>query len=103
MKKGDRGKTKLYIFLASLLLTLVSILLFFLDNSLGWNVEKIVSCVVVNLWIFFVIPAIRNSYLVNEGKSLGEWFKMGFHFGASGIAYPILFAPYYGVKYYFNL
>ena len=99
----DVVKTKLLILVLSVITTSIVILLFFLDTSLEWNAYKIASCVVVNLWIFFIIPAIRNSYLLNKGKPLEEWFRMGLCFGASGILFPILFAPYYGVKYYLNI
>ena len=99
----DKAKIKLLILLLSVIITSIVILLYFLDTSLEWNSYKIVSCVVINIWIFFMIPAIRNSYMLNKDKSLEEWFKMGLSFGASRISFPILFAPYYGVKYYLNL
>jgi hypothetical protein len=103
MKKCDKRENKIYILIVSSILTGILILLFFLDDSLEWNSFKIYSCIIVSLWVFFIIPAVRDSYLLNKGKSLSEWFIMGFRFGASGIAFPILLAPYYGVKYYFNL
>lgn len=100
MKKNDYPKNKIIIFIISLLLTGLVVFFFFLDNSLQWNAYKIFSCIVVNLWIFFVIPAFRGSYLQNKDKSIYEWFRMGFSFGASGIAFPFLLAPYYGIIYY---
>lgn len=103
MKSHDRVKIKLLIALLSVSITLIVIFLFFIDKSLSWNAYKIVSCIIVSLWIFFLIPAIRNAYLINKGNSLEEWFRMGFNFGASGIIFPILFAPYYGVKYYLSI
>ena len=102
MKKCDSGKTKFLVFVISTAITAVAVLLYFLDTSLEWNAYKILSCVVINLWIFFLLPALRNSYLQNEHKTPVEWFKMGMSFGASGILYPALFAPYYGVKYYLS-
>ncbi len=99
----DKIKIKLLVALLSVGITSIAIMLFFLDDSLEWNAYKIVSCIIVGLWVFFIIPAIRNSYLLNEGKSLEEWFKMGFCFGASRIMFSILLAPFFGIKYYFDL
>lgn len=98
----DRIKTKLLVASLSVIIASIVVMLYFLDISLEWNVYKTISCIIVVVWVFFIIPAIRNSYLLNEGKPLGEWFKMGLNFGASGIMFPILLAPYYGVKYYFG-
>ncbi|MDR1939300.1 MAG: hypothetical protein LBQ40_00700 [Clostridiales bacterium] len=101
--KCDRRENKIFILIVSSILTGTLILLYFLDDSSGWSFYKICSCIIINLWAFFIIPALRGSYLLNKDKSLVEWFKMGYEFGASGISLPLLFAPYYGVKYYFNL
>lgn len=102
MKQTDSTKNKIFFLIISLALTGLVVLLYFMDNSLGWNGIKIGSCILVNLWVFFVVPAFRNSYLKNKDKSIAEWFRMGFAFGVSGIAFPILLAPYFGVRYYFD-
>lgn len=102
MNRNDNLKTKTLIFLASIALSGFIVLLYFLDNSLSWGLEKIISCIIVNIWMLFIFPSIRNSLLQNKGKSFQEWFVMGFKAGASGIVYSVLFAPYYGIKYYFN-
>ncbi len=99
---NDKVKNKLLIALLSIIITAIAVGLFFIDESLPWNLYKVVSCTIVGLWMFFIIPALRKSYLLNADKSLAEWFKMGMSFGAGGIAYPILLAPYFGVKYYLN-
>ena len=98
----DTVRIKLIILLLSAILTGISVFLFFIDKSLSWTTEKIISCVIVNLWLYFIIPALRNSYNLNRGKSYKEWFKMGFEFGASGIAIPLILAPYFGLVYYFT-
>ena len=98
----DTVRIKLIVLLLSAILVGISVFLFFVDQSLSWTTEKIVSCVIVNLWLFFIIPALRNSYNLNRGKSFAEWFKMGFAFGASGIAIPLILAPYFGLVYYFT-
>lgn len=100
MKRCDNAINKITIFVISLLLTSIVVLLYFLDQSLGWGFEKICSCIIVSLWIFFIAPSLRNSYILNKDKSIEEWFRMGFEFGSSGIAFPILLAPYFGIKYY---
>ena len=99
----DEVKHKVIIFFVSLALTGLSVALFFLDDSLDWCVEKIISCVFVNLWLFCVIPSFRRTYLINEKKSVVEWFRIGMAFGASRICLPLLFAPIYGLFYYVNL
>ncbi len=98
----DTVRMKLIVLLLSTILVGISVSLFFIDRSLSWTAEKIVSCVIVNVWLFFMIPALRNSYNLNRGKSYEEWFKMGLAFGASGIAIPLLLAPYFGSVYYFT-
>ena len=98
----DTVRMKLIVLLLSTILLGISVSLFFIDRSLSWTAEKIVSCVIVNVWLFFMIPALRNSYNLNRGKSYEEWFKMGLAFGASGIAIPLLLAPYFGSVYYFT-
>ena len=98
----DTAKIKLLVLFLSAILAGISVLLFFIDRSLPWTNGKIISCVIVNIWLFFMIPALRNSYNLNRGKSYGEWFKMGFDFGASGIAIPLILAPYFGLVYYFT-
>lgn len=98
----DTVRTKLIVLLLSAILIGISVSLFFIDQSLSWTAEKIISCVIVNVWLFFMIPALRNSYNLNRGKSYGEWFQMGFSFGASGIAIPLILAPYFGLVYYFT-
>lgn len=102
MKMFDSLRIKFIILLLSIILVGTSVFLFFIDQSLAWTTEKIISCVIVNVWSFFIIPALRNSYNLNRGKSYEEWFKMGFEFGASGIAIPLILAPYFGLAYYFT-
>ena len=76
MKNKDNLQNKMIVFVISLILTGLILLSFFLDDSMQWNTYKIYSCIVVNLWIFFVVPALRNSYLLNKDKSLYEnWLK----------------------------
>ena len=103
MTESDNLKNKMIVLTISLILVGVVVLLFCLDNSLEWNIYKISSCIIVNLWVFFTIPALRISYLLNKDKSLGEWFIMGFKVGICGGFLSILLAPHFGIKYYFNL
>lgn len=98
----DSIKTKLLILLISVGIVCIGVLLFFIDNSLEWGIEKILICVFVNLWLFFMTPSLRRSFNLNRHKSNEEWLKMGIEFGASRIALPIIFAPYFGLIYYFT-
>lgn len=101
MVRKDSIRIKLNILMISILIVVFVVILFYLDESLNWGTEKIISCIAISIWSFFVIPALRQSYLTNRDKDLAEWFKMGYHIGASGIWIPVLFSPLYGVKYYF--
>lgn len=99
----DSIKTKLLILLISVGIVCICVLLFFLDNSLEWGIEKIIVCGLVNLWIFFITPSLRRAYILNRHKSQEEWLKLGIEFGASRIALPVLLAPYFGLIYYFTV
>ena len=98
----DRVKIKIFIFFLSTVLVGVCIFLFFLDRSLIWGEEKIFSCVFVNIWLFFMSPSIRYTYLKNRDKTLLEWLAMGMHVGARHSMYCVLAAPYFGLLYYFT-
>ena len=95
---NDNVRTKFLVFLASVVFVGIVVLLYFIDQSRGWDAYKTISCVVINLWIFFLLPSLRSAYL--QCGDLAEWFKKGMDFGAGGIVVPVLLAPYYGFKYY---
>lgn len=99
---SDGPRTKVGFALFSSALVLLVILLYYLDTSLAWGATKISSCVIVNLWVFFAAPALRQGYLDNRHQSLAKWFEMGLRFGVSGICLPLLGAPLYGLRYYFS-
>ncbi len=99
----DGLKIKLLILFISAIIVGFCVFLYFLDTSSAWGLDKILSCVLVNFWLFFMTSSLRGSYLRNRDKSAAEWFKMGMAVGASRIFLPVLFAPFYGVMYYFNL
>lgn len=96
----DSIKIKALILIGSTLLASIGIALYFLDTSMAWSGAKTFSCIIINLWVFFMPAALRGSYCLNKDRTLAEWFLMGFHVGLSGIALPVLFAPFYGIKYY---
>lgn len=98
----DGLKIKLLILFISVIIVGFCIILYFADTSLAWGLDKILSCVLVNFWLFFMVPSLRSSYLRNRNKSAAEWFRMGIAIGASRIFLPVLIAPFYGLTYYFN-
>lgn len=69
MAGKDNNRTKLYILLISIIIVVLIVILYFLDSSLEWGAEKIISCIIINIWCFFLIPALRQSYLMNEDKT----------------------------------
>ena len=102
MENFDKIKTKLVVLFTSIILVILVILAYFLERTLEWGVPKIASCVLINLWVFFLTPSIRRAWLINKDKPFEAWFLMGFKYGASGILPCTLFAPYFGLRYYFN-
>ncbi len=100
--KLDNIKTKIIILIASVALNGVMMLLYFLDQSLEWNSLKIISCIIVNLYLFFIIPSMRLFIKKFNQMDFEESFKLGFRVGYSKAFWPIIIAPYYGIKYYFN-
>lgn len=100
--KPDNLKTKLIILIASFALNGVMILLYFLDQSLEWNTFKIISCIVANLYLFFIIPSMRLFIKKFNQMDIEESMKLGFKVGYTKAFWPILIAPYYGIQYYFN-
>lgn len=97
----DNLNRKIMIFILSVLICGIMILLYFLDTSLDWGTEKIISCILVNLWLFFIIPSLRRSWLVNKDKGMEDWIITIGYYVVRGFCLPILLAPFFGVKYYF--
>ncbi len=98
----DKMIIKLLLFFISLLLAGIVVGLYFLEGALDWGADKIIGCVIISTWVFFMIPALRRAYLNNKDKPTEEWIKMGVRVGISGIFLPALFAPVYGIIYYFD-
>ncbi len=94
-------KCKIITFGISLILVAVLIRLFFLDISLEWGFQKIFSCVVCSIWIFFLPPAVLYFAYKMKNSNLEYSVKLGFHIGA-GCFIGFLITPYYGVKSYFS-
>lgn len=98
--KKDKLKTKIAIMTISLLLVLLVIGLYCLDTSMSWNGYKIGSCVIISLWLFFILPSLRGFYLEHKNEDMEYWCKTGSKFGISGLFLPLLLAPYYGILFY---
>lgn len=94
---------KLIIFIVSLLLVAFITLMFFLDTSLEWNAIKILSCVVVDIWSFFVIASFRYIYLKYKNMTIQQSVAIALHIMIYGFFFPILLSPYYGLRYFFNV
>lgn len=97
----DNLKIKSIICFASTMLTAVVTTLFFLDTSLDWNTYKVISCIIVDIWIFSLIPSFRYGFFKLKTMSMKESVDAGLK-AASGIFLPLLIAPYYAVIYYFK-
>ena len=49
----SQTKHKIIAFILSFVLVAVLVVLFFSDDSSEWNFQKIFSCVLCSIWIFF--------------------------------------------------
>ncbi len=94
-------KYKIITFVISFILVAVFILLFFLDISLEWGFEKILSCVVCGIWIFFLPPTGLYFAYKMKNSDLEYSVKLGFYIG-TGCFIGLLITPYYGIKSYFS-
>ena len=101
MHKSERI-TKLYIFAISTLLTAFTVFLFFLDKSLEWEAIKIISCIIVGVWIFFIIPSFRYVYLKYKNMTRDQFVNISVHIAIYGFILPIIIAPVWGVLYFFT-
>ncbi len=100
--KNDTIRTKIIILLISVMLVVVEVELFMLDASLGWGAIKLISCVIVGLWIVFLVPALRYFYLEHKDEDMEFFADAGVRFGINGLFGPLFMTPYYGMKYYLN-
>ncbi len=94
-------KYKIVTFVISLIFVAILILLFFLDTSLEWGFEKIFSCVICSIWIFFLPPTILYFAYKMKNSNFEYSIKLGFYIGA-GCFIGLLITPYYGIKSYFS-
>lgn len=92
---------KIVVFIISILQVAVVTLLYFLDDSLEWGGLKIISCIIVDWWIFFLIPAFVYICLKLKNMSFEKSLAIGAFIGFN-IMLVILIAPYFGAKYYFQ-
>lgn len=97
----EKLKIKIIVIVASLVLTAIVILLYFLDKSVAWNAHKIISCILVCFWSLMIIPAFRYDFLKLKEMSFEEGFRAGVRIGLHGVVLPLLIAPYFGIKYYY--
>ena len=103
----DTLKNKILILVISLLLVGVMILLYFIDDSESWTKYKINSCIAVNIWLFFILPSFREVYLIkreyfkNNYVDKSKFIRLAVEYSINRLTFPILFAPYFAIKYYF--
>lgn len=93
--------TKILVLLVSIILDLLIIVLFFM-NKAAWDSTKLVACIVVSFWAFFIVPTIK--YILNWFASLSatEAFYAGFRIGYHGIGVLLVMAPVIGIMYYLD-
>ena len=97
----SQTKHKIIAFILSFVLVAVLVVLFFSDDSSEWNFQKIFSCVLCSIWIFFLPPAVLYFAYKMKNSDPEHSVKLGFHIGA-GCFIGFLITPYYGMKSYFS-
>ena len=99
---NDSIITKLKILIISTILLVGVILAFIMNKEFEWGFEKIISCILSSVYVFFLLPMIR--YIMNWAKtlSLEEAVYAGYKVGYYGIFWLIILDPIIGIMYYFN-
>ena len=95
---SKKNTQKIVVFITSILQVAVVTLLYFLDDSMEWDELKIISCIIVDWWIFFIIPAFAYIFLKLKNMSFERSLAIGAFIGFN-VMLVILFAPYFGAKY----
>ncbi len=93
-------KVKYITTLISIIVLGLIVVLYFLDNSLEWGTNKIISCVLVSIWGMFVPQTITYYFFKIKNSDLTYSFKLGLSLGTRGFI-GLLITPYYGIKFYF--
>lgn len=93
-------KIKIMILIVSILVTCLCVSLYFLDRSLNWNFEKIISCVIISTWVFFIPPTILHYAYKMRNSNMEYSARLGLSIGTQGFL-GFLIAPYIGLKTYF--
>ena len=99
--KIDSAMTKVRVLIISLILTGICVGLYFIE-SLEWEATKLISCILIASWVFFIAPTAK--YVANWFNSMSdeEALTSGFKIGYLGIGLLFLIAPLVGIYYYFN-
>lgn len=100
--KVDSLATKMKVAFISILLVILVVAMYFLDKELAWGFEKILSCIFISIYVFFLPPTVK--YIINwfVTLSMEEAFYAGFEIGYYGIIGLILIDPFVGMMYYLN-
>ena len=100
--KNDSLITKLKVLIISAVLVTLIVYLYFMDKEEVWDIERIITCVVTSVFIFFFPPMVK--YIINWFKTLSveESVYAGYKLGYYGIGFLILIDPIVGIMYYFN-
>ena len=93
-------KIKSIITIVSILLLTIVIFLYFVDKSMSWNIEKIISCIFISLWVSFLPQMITYYFYKIKNSEIEYSINLGYEIGIRGFL-GLLFVPLYGVKFYF--
>ncbi len=99
----ERLRTKIIVFIISLIVDGLIILIFFLDSSLAWGAEEITSCILMCLYVLLLVPTGRYFFIRLKRRDLfvGQRF-IYYRLIWCAIQIAVLLAPYYAVIYYFE-
>ncbi len=100
--QNDSIITKIKVLAISIVIVVFVIIAYCLDKELAWGLEKVLSCILISIYAFFLPPTIK--YITNWFKNLSveEAFYEGFRIGYRGLFVLIIIDPFVGAMYYFN-
>ena len=98
----EKLRTKIIVFIISLIVDGLLILLYILAPSWTWGAEEIVSCILVCLYLLLVVPSVRYFFIWLKNFDLYRENRNIFYFAICAFRIAILLPPYYAVKYYFE-
>ena len=98
----EKLRTKIIVFIISLIVDGLLILLYILAPSWTWGPEEITSCILECLYMLLVVPAVRYFFIRLKRRDLFVGHRNVYYAAWCAIRIAVLLPPYYAVIYYFE-